>query len=85
MDKPNPKFFKIYVGISLLIIILLLGSLVGVIGYGASKIKSETTTVNNKISSFNHSIDTVNRNLQNINSQLQQQTNKINSDNLSGL
>jgi peptidoglycan hydrolase CwlO-like protein len=85
MDKPNPKFFKVYVGVSLLIIILLLGSLVGVIGYGASKIKSETNTVNNKISSFNQSINTVNHNLQNINSQLQNQTNKISNLNIPGL
>lgn len=75
MNTVNTKFFKIYVCISLFVIVVLLVGLVGVIAYGGSKVKSESATLNNKVNSFNQSIDSINKNLQNIDSQIQKQNN----------
>jgi predicted PurR-regulated permease PerM len=75
MDKVDSKFFKMYVYVSLFVIIVLLALLVGAVIYGGIKIKSESQTVSNKVNSFNKSVNSVNQNLQNIDSQLKDQTN----------
>jgi len=77
MNNSRSRFFKIYVCVSLLIIILLLGALVGAIIYGGNKVKSESVVVNNKVNSFNQSVNIINKNLQNLNAQLQKQNTEI--------
>ena len=71
------KFFKIYVCVSLFIIILLLAVLVGAIMYAGTKVKSESTNVTNKVNTFNQSINDINTSLQKINQQLQTENSKI--------
>jgi predicted PurR-regulated permease PerM len=72
-DKITNKFFKVYIYISLFLIVVLLASIVGLMIYGGYKIKNETSTVTNKVNDFNQSFNSVNKNLENINTQLQKQ------------
>ncbi|HUD81080.1 MAG TPA: hypothetical protein VMR08_00425 [Patescibacteria group bacterium] len=77
MEKSDSRFFKIYVCVSLTLIMLLLASLVAAIAYSGVKVKNEAGTVDNKINTFNQNVDKINSNLQNINSQLQNENIKI--------
>jgi len=77
MVTEKSKFFKVYIYLSLFLIILLLASLVGTIIYASYKVKNETAivtnNVNNKVDSFYKSVNVVNQNLQSINTQLEKQ------------
>ncbi len=75
----NNKFFRIYIYVSLFLIVILLAALVGAIAYGGNKVKSESNTVTTKIDSFNSSMNTVNKNLENINTQLQKENSQTSS------
>jgi len=71
------KFFKVYVCVSLFIIVLLLGALVGAVVYTGTKVKSETTNVTSKVDTFNQSVNNINTSLQKINQQLQTENSKL--------
>lgn len=84
MNKSGSRAFRVYVGIALFLIVLLLATLVGLIVYGGVKVRDESQTFNNKVNSFNQNVNTVNQNLQSIDSQLQKQT-SLTTKGLSGL
>ncbi len=71
------KFFKIYICVTLFIIVLLLGALVGAVIYAGTKVKSETVNVTSKVDTFNQSVNNINTNLQKINQQLQTENTKL--------
>ncbi|HET9098011.1 MAG TPA: hypothetical protein VFN51_00155 [Candidatus Saccharimonadales bacterium] len=73
------KIFKVYVAVSLLVIILLLAALVGSIYYAGQKVNQESTSVTNNINGFNKNISNINKNLQGISTQLQQENAKLSS------
>ncbi len=79
------KFFRIYVYVSLFLIVILLAALVGAIAYGGNKIKTESNTITNKVDSFNTSMNTVNTNLENINTQLEKENAKTSTLQFTGL
>lgn len=72
------SWFRIYISISLLVIIILLGALVGALFYAGQKIKNETQTVTVKVDNFNRSLNQVNANLTNINQTLKNDTSRLN-------
>lgn len=69
--------FKIYVGIALFIIVLLLAGLDGALFYGASKLKSSTASISRKTDSFNKKADAINKSLQDLNTELQKQNDSL--------
>lgn len=85
MRTSNNKFLRIYIYVSLFLIVVLLAALVGAIAYGSTKIKTETNTINTKVDSFNQDINTVNKNLENINTQLEKQNSETSALKLTGL
>jgi hypothetical protein len=76
------RFFRIYVGISLLIIMLLLGTLVGTIIYAGKKISNESAVVTTKVNSFNQNVNNINTNLNNISSQLKAENSTLEHNNV---
>jgi predicted PurR-regulated permease PerM len=71
--------FKVYVCISLTVIIILLAALVGSIIYAGKKANTVSNTVNAKVDSFNQNINDINKSLERINSQLQTENSNLTS------
>lgn len=65
------KLFRIFVVVSLFVIVLLLVGILGSIIYAGKKVSSESTAVTDKINTFNQNVTSINKNLKDINTQLQ--------------
>jgi hypothetical protein len=85
MSNVNPKFFKIYVCVSLSLIVVLFVLLIGSVAFGVDKLKTETTVVTDKVNTFNQNVSAMNKNLQNIDSQLVTQNKETAALKVSGL
>ena len=86
--KPEPKFFKIYVGVMLTLLVIFLAALLAAIAYGALRVKQESNTVSHKVDTLTTQVQGINSNLQTLNKQLQQNNSSFQSGlprNITGL
>ena len=79
------RLYRIYVAVSLFVIMALLTVLVVSVLYAGQKIRHESSSVSSKVDNFSHSLDTLNQNLKNISTQLQTETANLSRSPTSGL
>ena len=71
------RSFKIYIAITLTLIMLILAAQLVVSVYEGIKVKDVSSNLSQKVNSFNKSVSSINSDLQQVNSQLEKQNDLI--------